>query len=210
MHENRETSKTPVPNQTTRRWAKVTSRDARAYVFEGSDSDVVLVKRPNKTGQAVAEGAEGRSLTKENTHQSNTQPTQSGERVSQGLAGVRRAATVRKGEKFTALLHHVTIGLLRDSFYALKRKAAPGVDGVTWQGYETGVEDRLKDLHGSLSATSGVGSLLLYVASAKPLGNVGVLGDHRSHNREQTLGGDEIRFVERGVNLIHERSDRGL
>jgi RNA-directed DNA polymerase len=57
---------------------------------------------------------------------------------------------VRKEEKFTALLHHVTVALLRDSFYALKRKAAPGVDGVTWQQYETGVNDRLKDLHGRI------------------------------------------------------------
>ena len=49
--------------------------------------------------------------------------------------------------KFTALLHHVTVGLLRDSFYALKPKAAPGVDGITWQEYEAGLEGRLADLH---------------------------------------------------------------
>ena len=49
--------------------------------------------------------------------------------------------------KFTALLHHLTVALLRDSFYALKRKAAPGVDGVTWQEYGTGLEGRLADLH---------------------------------------------------------------
>jgi RNA-directed DNA polymerase len=49
--------------------------------------------------------------------------------------------------KFTALLHHLTLALIRDSFYALKRKAAPGVDGVTWQEYETGLEGRLADLH---------------------------------------------------------------
>jgi hypothetical protein len=48
----------------------------------------------------------------------------------------------------TALLHHLTIDLLRESFYSLKRKAAPGVDGVTWQEYENGIEDRLIDLHG--------------------------------------------------------------
>jgi retron-type reverse transcriptase len=36
---------------------------------------------------------------------------------------------------------------IRDSFFALKRKAAPGVDGVTWQEYEIGLEDRLGDLH---------------------------------------------------------------
>jgi RNA-directed DNA polymerase len=67
--------------------------------------------------------------------------------VSQGLAGVRRAARERKERKFIALLHHLTVALLRDSFYALKRKAAPGVDGITWQEYETGLEDRLSDLH---------------------------------------------------------------
>src|SRR5262249_59733499 len=49
--------------------------------------------------------------------------------------------------KFTALLHHVSVPLLESSFYALKRDAAPGVDGVTWQEYETGLGERLKDLH---------------------------------------------------------------
>jgi len=59
---------------------------------------------------------------------------------------VRQAARERKQERFTALLHHLNIGLLRDSFYALKRQASPGIDGVTWQEYETGLEDRLTDL----------------------------------------------------------------
>jgi group II intron reverse transcriptase/maturase len=68
--------------------------------------------------------------------------------VSQGLAGVRKAARENKEMKFTALLHHLTVDLLRESFYSLKRKAASGVDGVTWQEYETGLEDRLADLHG--------------------------------------------------------------
>jgi group II intron reverse transcriptase/maturase len=101
----------------------------------------------NKGGKPFAESEEGRPLIKENTHQPSTHPTQSEESVSQGLAGVRKAAKERKGEKFTALLHHLTVDLLRNSFYALKRKAAPGVDGVTWQEYETGLEDRLVGLH---------------------------------------------------------------
>jgi len=68
--------------------------------------------------------------------------------VSQGLIGVRRTAQERKKERFTALLHHVTLDLLRKSYEALKKDAAPGVDGVTWREYETGLEDRLADLHG--------------------------------------------------------------
>ena len=67
--------------------------------------------------------------------------------MSQGLDGVRKAAKESKEQRFTALLHHLSIDLLRESFYALQRRASPGVDGVTWQEYETGLEDRLIDLH---------------------------------------------------------------
>ena len=117
------------------------------HVSEESDSGVLPMNRTNKDGEPLAECEEGRPLIKENTHQPSTSPTQSGTGVSQGLAGVRKAAKERKEMKFTALLHHLTVGLLRESFYALKRRAAPGVDGVTWQEYETGIEDRLIDLH---------------------------------------------------------------
>jgi RNA-directed DNA polymerase len=101
----------------------------------------------NNDGQPSAEGEEGRPQIKENAHQPNTHLTQSKERVSQGLERVRKAAQEHKEMKFTALLHHMTVDLLRESFYALKRKAAPGVDGVTWYEYETGLEERLVDLH---------------------------------------------------------------
>jgi group II intron reverse transcriptase/maturase len=67
--------------------------------------------------------------------------------VSQGLIGVRRAARERKQERFTTLLHHLNVDLLRGSYYALQRKAAPGVDGMTWREYADGLEDRLTDLH---------------------------------------------------------------
>ncbi len=103
MHENRETSETPAANQAAGRWAKATSRKAHMHVSEESDSGEVPVNRSNKEGQPSAEVGEGRPLTKENTHQSNTSPPQSGKRVSQGLTGVRRTAKARKKEKFTAL-----------------------------------------------------------------------------------------------------------
>jgi RNA-directed DNA polymerase len=115
--------------------------------MEESDCTTVPMNQPNKEGPPSAEVGEGRVQTKENIVQSNTSPTQSGKRVSQGLHGVRRAAKERKEERFTALLHHLSVSLLRDSFYALKRRAAPGVDGVTWEEYETGLEGRLADLH---------------------------------------------------------------
>ena len=55
-----------------------------------------------------------------------------------------------KEVRFTALLHHVTVDLLRDSYSGLKKKAAPGVDGVTWSEYGEGLEGRLSDLHGRI------------------------------------------------------------
>jgi RNA-directed DNA polymerase len=148
MHENRETSRTSRTDQERDRSAKVISHNADAHALEESDCAVVPMNRPNKEEQSSAEAGEGRARTKENVAQSNTSPTQSGERVSQGLHGVRQVARARKQERFTALLHHLSVDLLRDSFYALKRQAAPGVDGVTWQEYESGLKDRLTDLHG--------------------------------------------------------------
>jgi hypothetical protein len=91
----------------------------------------------------------GGRLSCENAGPPDTCPTQSGEAcVSQGLTGVRKAVRDSSKEmRFTALLHHLFVGLLRESFHSLKRKAAPGVDGVTWQEYERGMEERVVDLH---------------------------------------------------------------
>ena len=120
----------------------------RRLARQRASSDPTPMNHSNKDGNSLAENGEGRTPIKENVRQSNTYPTQSEKSVSQGLASVRKAARENKEMKFTALLHHLTVDLLRESFYSLKRKAAPGVDGVTWQEYEDGLEDRLTDLHG--------------------------------------------------------------
>src|SRR5271166_4594506 len=146
MHENREISCTSWSADQDRS-AKAINRTADMHVLEKSDCAVVPVNQPNKGGQPTAEAGEGRAQAGENIVRSHMPPTQSGTRMSQGLDGVRRAASARKQERFTALLHHLSVGLLRDSFYALQRKASPGIDGVTWQEYETGLKDRLSDLH---------------------------------------------------------------
>jgi len=111
---------------------------------------IVPTKHPNKGGEPPAEGAEGRPWTKENTPQSNPLRTPSRESGPSGLERVRETARKNGKLKFTALLHHVTVELLRESYCGLKRQAAPGVDGVTWEGYGQGLEDRLTDLHGRI------------------------------------------------------------
>jgi RNA-directed DNA polymerase len=147
MHENREISITPLLVEEGRS-AKAINHNADMHVLEKSHCAVVPVNQPNKRANALAEVGEGRAQMKENTAQPSMHLTQSGKSMSQGLDGVRKAARERRQERFTSLLHHLSVDLLRDSFYALQRKAAPGVDGVTWQEYETGLEDRLVDLHG--------------------------------------------------------------
>jgi RNA-directed DNA polymerase len=128
------------------------------YVLEESDYAIVPMKQPNKEATASAEAAEGRAQTKENDAQLSTKPTQSGVLVSQGLGG----AQVRKQERFTALLHHLTIDLLRASYFTVKRKAAPGVDGVSRQQYEEGLEEKLVDPPWPRASRSISGSTLAH------------------------------------------------
>jgi RNA-directed DNA polymerase len=113
---------------------------------ETSDPAVVAGKPPNKAGRLAAEAVERRAGAEGNADQVSTHRTQCRARVAQGLARIRQAARQRKEQRFTALLHHVSIDQLREAFYALKRDAAPGVDGLTWQDYETDLERRLVDL----------------------------------------------------------------
>lgn len=121
---------------------------------DGKSDERVVPKNPaNNGGQAgpPAESAEGRRATKRNTGQSNLPCTQrQNRRRSSGLDGVRDAARKDRELKFTSLLHHVSVDLLRRSFYRLKRKAAVGVDEVSWQGYEQDLENNLIDLHGRI------------------------------------------------------------
>src|SRR3954467_14507413 len=89
----------------------------------------------------------GRLVRIGNAGQDRTRRAQDRASVSKGLDRVRHVARQRKKERFTALLHHVTPNLLRTAFFALKRQAAPGVDGLTWQAYEADLEPRIESLH---------------------------------------------------------------
>jgi len=136
----------PAAERAAGRLEKALSQESSMHAGGESDGCVVPSRCSNKGGQPPAEGTEGRQPTKENIGQATAPRTQS--RISElsDLLGVRKAARNDKRTRFTALLHHVTISLLRDSYYALKRDAAPGVDGVTWQEYETDLDEKLADL----------------------------------------------------------------
>jgi RNA-directed DNA polymerase len=126
---------------------------------EKSDPAIVAVKPMNKAkeptaeasaGANAAESAEPRAGTKGNAGQQSTCRAQSRESVSQALERIRQVAKERKKEKFISLFHHISTELLEDSFDELKRNAAPGIDGLTWEAYDADLERNLADLHSRL------------------------------------------------------------
>src|SRR5246127_4219627 len=127
------------------------------YEHEKSDPAIVAAKPTNKAGQPAAESAEPRAGAEGNAPQQSTHRTQGRERVAQALERVRQAARQRKKERFTALLHHISIDCLRMAFFALKRDAASGVDGLTWPTYEADLDRNLTDLHERVHRGAGFG-----------------------------------------------------
>ena len=114
---------------------------------EKSDLPIVARKRANKAASAAAESVERRGGTKENAEPQSMVRTQSWEAVSQAQVRIREAATRNKQSKLTALLHHITVDVLRASFFGLKKTAAPGVDEMTWTEYAENLEANLAGLH---------------------------------------------------------------
>ncbi len=171
---------------------------------EKSDSATVAMKPANKAGQPAVEWVERRAGAEGNMVEPRTCRTLSRESVPQGLDRVRQTAKARKKERFTALLHHVTVDLLKDAYSWLKRNAAPGVDGVTWQDYEQDLEANIVDLHARVhrGAYRALPSRRKYIA--KPDGRQRPLG----------IAALEDKIVQRalveGLNAIYEEDFLGF
>ena len=122
----------PVWSASGRRGA--VADDARTW---GSQNSAIVAGKPtNKAERSAAEPVEPRAEAEGNASQQSTGRAQSRETVSQALERIRQAARQRKKEKFTALLHHISIELLDEAFFELKEDAAPGVDGLSGADYE--------------------------------------------------------------------------
>ena len=152
MRENRDARVTPTPDGGGGRSGKAVSRTPDTDMAWKSDDPIVPAKRANNVGERPgrapsAESVEERGSTKGNAEQSTVRRAQDRIGASSGLLRVRAAARRDKEARFTSLLHHVSPELLWSSFHELKRSAVPGVDGVTWQEYESGLEARIADLH---------------------------------------------------------------
>jgi hypothetical protein len=117
------------------------------HADEKSDEGIGPMKRPNKEGLPLAEVVEGRTSPNGNGGETAAVRTLRRDAASNGLVAVRQAARQSKSVRFTALLHHITIDLLKRSYLSLERNSAPGIDGVTWQAYGESLDAKLTDLH---------------------------------------------------------------
>ena len=153
----------------------------------------------------TAEAVEGRNLAKENPGQQPRSRTQSRKDLQRELDRVREAARKDRGLRFTALWHHVyNVDRLREAYLGLKRKAAPGVDGETWEQYGEELETRLQDLSERLKRGA---------YRAKPVKRVFIA---KSDGRQRPLGVTtlEDKLVQRAtvevLNAIYETDFLGF
>jgi group II intron reverse transcriptase/maturase len=145
-----------------------------------SDRPIVPAKAPNEAEPGEAkEVLEGRGLAKGNTPERNTSRTQSRTDMSSALERIRQAARRDKGQRFTALLHHVySMQTLKAAYFGLKREAAAGIDGATWRQYGERLESHLSDLSGRIQrgAYRAQAVRRAYIPKAGEPGKVRALG----------------------------------
>ncbi len=117
------------------------------YGHGQSDGRVVPANLPNKAASAVAEVGEERRPAEGNTGGKTRSGRSAGVDVTSALGRVRQVARRDKKARFTALLHHVSLGRLRAAYWAISPQAAPGIDGMTWTEYGQDLEVHLEGLH---------------------------------------------------------------
>ena len=141
-----------------------------------SDDPVVPAKLPNNAQGGAAEAVEGRGSPKGNAASETRSGRSAGQSAPSELDRVRQVARKDKDVRFTALLHHVDVDRLRAAYFALRPKAAPGVDGVTWHEYGQDLEDNLRDLHARVHRGSYRAKPSRRVFIPKPDGRLRPLG----------------------------------
>jgi RNA-directed DNA polymerase len=154
-----------------------------------SDRPVVPEKLPNNAALAAAEAVEERGLPEGNTARETRPGRRAGQGVSSDLDRVRQLARRDRDVRFTALLHHVTVDRLRESYRALRPDAAPGVDGVTWREYGQDLEDNLRDLHARVHRGAYRARPTRKVFIPKPDGRLRPLGGRRAGRQDPPAGG---------------------
>jgi RNA-directed DNA polymerase len=118
---------------------------AAERALEESDAGVVS-KKPAKTRVTPVEQVERRTAAKGKSAARNAPPTQGGTGALTFLQQIGERARQRPKEKWTNLLSHIKVPLLREAYQRLRKAAAAGVDGVSWEEYGEHLDERLLDL----------------------------------------------------------------
>jgi len=129
---------------------KVSSRTPVVSSSEESDGVIVPEKLANKGTAVPAESMEESTPTKRNPEQKTARRIQKRASASIRLNWVRQKAEADKTCRFVNLFQFLKVDLLRKSFYELNRKAATGLDGVSWYEYEKKLDERLPELEREL------------------------------------------------------------
>src|SRR4030088_2053409 len=183
--------------------SKATSRAKGSHRKLANKAEQPRAERSAAEPEA-AEPVERRAGTKGNAGQQSTYRTQSRTSVSQALDRIRKVASERRKERFTALFHHINTELLEEAFFELEQNAAPGVDRLTWKAYEADLERNIEDLHDRVQrgAYRALPSRRVYIP--KPDGR----------QRPLAVAALEDKIVQRAVvallNAIHEEDFLGF
>jgi RNA-directed DNA polymerase len=143
---------------------------------EKSDPAIIAMKPTNEPGRPGKERVERRAGAEGSAVDPHGVRAQDRAAPSSGIDRVRKTAQERKAERFTTLLHHIDASLLQQAYHWLKRDAAPGVDGVTWDAYGEGLEVRLRDLEARIHRGSYRAQPSLRAYIPKPDGRQRPLG----------------------------------
>jgi RNA-directed DNA polymerase len=112
---------------------------------EESDAGMVPEKSA-KTWVTPVESMEGRAAAEGKSAHGDAHRAQDRERAPTQVERIGQRAKEKKGERFDNLLSALKVPLLTEAYQRLRRSAAPGVDGVTWEEYGEHLDARLLDL----------------------------------------------------------------
>ena len=162
-------------------------------------------KDAGEAAESAAEGVEGKGSAEGNLRRQNMSRAQDRTGMLSALERIGRVAKRDKTVRFTTLLHHAyNPDTLREAYFGLKRDAAPGVDGQTWQEYGEALEANLEDLSGRLKRGAYRAKAVRRAYIQKPEGGMRPLG-------VTTL---EDKIVQRGLvevlNQIYEAAFLGF
>ncbi len=138
-------------------------------IFCQADQPIVSMKQGNACGE--------KGLAKTQWERRDTSTIhRDGQWVLTKLISITQRAKREPKCRFTALIHLLTEGFLRDCFAELKKDRSAGIDGVTVEEYEANLDERLKELVSRMKAWKYRPQPVRRVYIPKPNGTKRALG----------------------------------